>query len=176
MNKKIALLIVAIASVFGVGSFIGFRTFIPHQVSAQIQPIVNATSAEEASDIVDFVIASPTIIPEGFEANSKYIIDTVGQSSWAFKTVTRIWTPKEDPSVLLILTQSPKKFEISGGQPIEINEVTGQRAVSQCLGNETQKLTLAWTQNSMFFVLTGTIKDSLDEQTMLNVAKSVKFP
>lgn len=176
-KKKFLILIVVLATVFGIASFIGFRGLTTQEsAAAQVPRNVNAGSAQEASNVVGFPVASPTYIPDGFQGNSQYMIDTVGRPDWAFKTVTRTWALKSDPSVFFILTQSPKQFDIARGEPTEIEGNAGQKSVTQGIGDQAPREALAWAQDNMFFVLTGTLRGPLDEQTMMHVVESVELP
>jgi hypothetical protein len=116
-------------------------------------------------------------MPVGFSPASKFMIGTIGFGDTAFKQVTRVWRWESDVSVELMLVQSPKPFDIAGGEPADVNGEPGQRALQRDPRDPeaAPELTLAWNDDGAFFALTGRIEGPLDEQVLLKVAGSAEL-
>ena len=136
----------------------------------------NPKTIAEAEQITGYDIYTPSYIPADFALGSSIMINRMGFGENSWKTVTRIWLWKgnRDTDVRFDLVESPKYFEIGGGQPAEVNGKPGQRALQEESADRPASLALAWEQDGMYFSLQGSLKDPLTEQELLKIAASLR--
>jgi hypothetical protein len=154
-------------------STIGSPSATPTQDDTRVW---NPKTILEAEQITGYNVYSPSYIPPDFQLGSSIMISRMGFGENSYKTVTRVWLWKgtRDSVVRFDLVENPKYFEIAGGQPVQVNGKPGQRAVQPESPDRPASLTLAWEQDGLFFALTGSLKDPLNEQELLKIAGSLE--
>ncbi|GAJ25074.1 unnamed protein product, partial [marine sediment metagenome] len=77
------------------------------------------------------------------------------------------------PAVCFVLTQSPKKFGIGGGEPAEVCGGAGERHFSEADNDGPASLALGWNDGNLFYALSGTLNGPLTEEVLHQIACSV---
>ncbi len=134
----------------------------------------NPKTIPEAEQITGYDIYSPSYVPADFTLGSSIMINRSGFGENSSKVVTRLWIWKGNRDLGFELVESPKSFEIGGGQPADVNGRQGQRALNQGTNGEPSSLYFVWEQDGLFFSVGGVLKDPLSEQELLKIAASLQ--
>ncbi|MFC1928328.1 hypothetical protein ACFLXK_01830 [Chloroflexota bacterium] len=139
---------------------------------------LNADTVEEASKIAGYPVTAPAFLPEGFHRSGKIMVSQLGVPGFSDaaefpKHVEQIWTWEEDREVWFMLTQSPKQFGVGGAEPSEVCGRTGERKLSEAGPDTPARLTLGWSDGSLFYSLSGTLAEPLTEEVLLKIVCSV---
>ncbi len=134
----------------------------------------NPKTIPEAEQITGYDIYTPSYIPPDFALGSSIMINRSGFGENSWKVVTRLWLWKGNRDLNFELVESPKRFEIGGGQPADVNGRQGQRALNQGANGEPSSLYFVWEQDGLFCSVGGVLKDPLNEQELLKIAASLE--
>ena len=145
----------------------------------------NVDSAEVASKIAGFKVVTPGFIPEFLRPMSKYIIQdhnaglrSAGiEPKFQWIDVTLLYSPEgEERAPLITLIQSTHKFNVGLGEQVEI---CGHPAEKQVIPTDPENgipepgLALGWESNGIWYYLTGTLTDTIDEAMLEKVLCSI---
>ncbi len=143
--------------------------------------IANVSSAEVASKIAGFTVATPAYVPPGFTAGTYGVVLSGGGMQGGFvpkfnnTKVTQGFIWSENKRVIIMVTQGPAKFSLAGGEPAEVAGVPGERAFIK--GDSAfpyDKLAFGWGKDGMWFSLLGVLSRPLNEAELLKVAGSIQ--
>jgi len=84
----------------------------------------------------------------------------------------QIWNSGEQDAFFCLI-QDPSLAAIGGGEKAEVCGIPGERKVLDAASNRPAILALFWRNGDMAYVLTDTLKGTLDEETLQKVASSV---
>lgn len=131
---------------------------------------VSVPSVEEATRLAGYQVSTPTFLPEGFEDTPDEITVEARYTNRP-KVVTQIWSVDRD--VFLLLVQDPSLDGIGGAEEAVVCGVPGERAYYEATSDRAAVLALYWRIGDMAYSLTGTLKGTLDEETLVKVACSI---
>jgi len=133
------------------------------------KPFVSVASIEEASRLAGYQVSTPTFLPQGFENTPKITVHDTNPK--VPKRVMQVWNADRD--VFFLFIQDPSLDGIGGGKGAEVCGVPGESKFSEATSGRPAILSLYWRSGDMAYVITGTLKGTLDEETLQKVASSV---
>jgi len=145
----------------------------------------SADSPEIASKIAGFPVVTPAFTPEGLQPVSKFMIHNHGAGlrnagmepkfEWIDVTLLYSTEGKERaPSITFI--QSKHKFNVGLGEQVEI---CGHPAERQAIPADSENgipepgLAFGWESNGIWYYLTGTLTDTIDEAKLEKMLCSI---
>jgi hypothetical protein len=142
--------------------------------------VVNVDTVTDASRIAGFPVAEPDYIPEGFSGGS-FSVSQLGaglpedmKPKFVQINVQRIWSWEGNHKVMFVLIQSQHKSGIGGGEPAEICGHPGERRFDEAHDDMPDRLAFGWEDDGNYFQLFGMLAGPLDEETLMQIACSVK--
>jgi hypothetical protein len=132
--------------------------------------IVSVANTEEASQAAGYQVAAPTYLPPVFEKAPNITVHETNSNNP--KRVMLIWKTGEKGTFLL-LVNDPSLDGIGGGEKTIVCGVQGEREFSEATNDRPALLSLYWRDGDMSYVLTGTVNESLNEDTLEKIASSV---
>lgn len=164
----ITMLVIAIVAFTSVNAFL---TSSKPAIAADDQPVTTAATIEEATRLAGYEVFAPSFVPSQFNSASKITVHKTTNSNLS-KRVMQTWSSVEK-DFFFYLIQDPKLSGIGGGEKAEVGGVQGQRKYTAATPDRPAILSLYWQKGDMAFVLTGTLKGGLDEETLSKVVGSV---
>jgi len=149
------------------------------------QGIANVDSAEAATTLAGFPVATPSFIPEGLRLHSKYIVSNHGaglrhagmEPKFEWIDVTLVYSPVDGGrDVLVNFIQSSHEFNTGFGEPADLCGKTIERQyIAADPENDTPAPSIAygWEQDGIWYYFTGVLADPLDEETIENMVCSI---
>jgi hypothetical protein len=142
--------------------------------------VVNVDTVANASRIAGFPVAEPAYIPEGFSGGSFSVYqhganlpeNMKPKFIWIEAQSFYAWQGEE--RIMFILAQSQHKSTISGGEPAEICGHPGERWFDAAHDDMPPRLAFGWEDNGYYFALMSILDGPLDEETLMQIACSVK--
>jgi hypothetical protein len=141
-------------------------------------------SAEAASMLAGFKVVTPGFIPESLHPVSKYMVNdhqaglrSAGmEPKFEWIDVTLLYAPEGESMPALTFIQSIHKFNEGLGEPVEIcgRTVELERTPPEPDAPETKgRVAYGWESNGIWYYLTGTLTDTIDESTLEKVLCSI---
>ncbi len=151
--------------------------------SLEERGVANVDSVEVASKIAGFQVAVPSYVPEGYQTG-KFMISISGaglpQGMMKFNNtdVQIFYGIPGDRDAWIQFIQAPHKFGVGGGEPepVELCGITGERVFAEAdpvNGQEYARLSYCWEKNGIWYALTGTLTDTMNEEEMKKMACSI---
>lgn len=131
---------------------------------------VSVSSVEEATSIAGYQVSTPTFVPRGFQDTPEITVHDTNEN--IPKRVMQIWSA-DDKDVFLMLIQDPSLDSIDGGKETVVCGVSGESRFFEATSSRLAMLALYWRIGDMAYCLTGTLKGTVDEETLQKVACSV---
>jgi hypothetical protein len=147
--------------------------------------VANVDSAEVASKIVGFEVATPAYVPEGFKAG-KYSVNLSGaglpealKPKFNNNNVQIIYTYQEDRSVVILLLQAVHQSGIGDAGIRETVDICGSMGESVFVaanpdeGRLYDRLILSWEKGGVYYTLSGVLGGTLDRSSLEKMACSI---
>jgi len=142
--------------------------------------VVNVDTVADASRIAGFTVAEPDYIPEGFSGGSFGVYQHGANlpedisPKFVRIEVQSFYVLQGEERIMFILAQSQHKSTISGGEPAEICGHPGERWFDAAHDDMPPRLAFGWEDNGYYFALMSILDGPLDEETLMQIACSVK--
>ncbi|MFC2005705.1 hypothetical protein ACFLVG_01940 [Chloroflexota bacterium] len=139
------------------------------------------STIEEASRLAGYKVAMPTSIPESYLPGD-FVLNQLGfppqlGGEWgqARRAVEQHWTWPDSPKINILLIQHPGTDQNIRGEPIEICGRSGGRGFFEAgNGREYPFVVLHWRDGDIFYSLGGSLVGTLTEETLHQIACSVR--
>ena len=177
-NKNIALLAVSVVAIaamvsFGLTGIMSSHVADAQQVTAGDGTLVKVASVSDASQMVGWQARSPD--PALAPAKAQFEVDVMklrmasqGQNS---RPVGQTWTLPDGSWIRLV--QVPGLKAPNTGDTITIGSIQGEKLYYAASGNIPARVSLYWQQGNIGFCLSGTLTNSVTEETLLAMANSL---
>ena len=144
----------------------------------------NVDSAEVASMLAGFKVVTPGFIPQSLRPISKYMVNdhqaglrNAGmEPRFEWIDVTLLYAPEGERILALTFLQSTHKFNEGLGEPVEICDRTVEREripPEPDAPGTNGGVAFGWESNVIWYYLTGTLTDTIDEATLEKVLCSI---
>ena len=135
----------------------------------------NVSTFEEAECIIDYSIAVPINLPEGFIRGENIIIHKRSTSHFEDRWVEHGWGIPGGPSYGFRVSQHSWKYSLGNGEPAVINGIPGQRRLRPAMPPDFPPLlTLLWEEDGYWYTVMGFLDGPITEEFLLDVAASLQ--
>lgn len=179
INKKSLLLGLSIVVIAGLTAFMICNVISNNVIRANAesekreQPAIIVSTPEEASKIAGFPVTAPAT---NFGANLlEYKIEVIqlrivsnGPNS---RSVSQNWTFNDGSWVRLV--QLPGLDMPAAGTPFDFNNSEGRRVYIEGDNEMPPRVGFYWSNGDVGYCLSGTITDTIDENTLITMANSL---
>ena len=124
-----------------------------------------------ASDNAGYEVATLSYIPNEF--TKKPNIEVNNRLGDLPPVVTQMWS-SDLPGHFLLLEQGPNLGGLNNSKPTEINGIQGEKYYRETTAESPPVFALFWRDGEMGYSLAGTLNGTVNEETMYEIAKSVR--